>query len=393
MAVADAFGLLTMICIGLQAYHYVGYPMAVIGLARLFGKERAAGAPAPRPQVNLVVCAFNEAGVIAQKIENSLALDYPHFDVIVVADGSTDGTERIAERWSGGPRRLRVLFEPTRRGKSEAMNRGAAAATGEILVFSDANAFYRADALRRLILPFADPRVAVVSGHKTVRAAGDGAEGSALGASDGGYWSYEARLRDAESRLGATVATVGEMLAVRRDDWRPLPPGTINDDAYVAMTNLSRGRDVRFAADALSSEAPAGSSEAERRRRRRINAGRIQLLAMPGVWPWRRPAVLLAFVSHKVLRLALPLLLVTGLVANLATVALAPAWNLFALLLAGHLALLALVAAGFVSERRRRPWRLAHLAYHVVGSSLTVFGAFADVLSGRRTALWEKADR
>jgi poly-beta-1,6-N-acetyl-D-glucosamine synthase len=381
----------TVLCLGFQAYHYILYP-ALLGILVALRGARGRRPPEARPSATLIISAFNEAGVIAKKIDNSLALDPPPLEILVVADGSDDGTEQVAARYAEADERVRVLFDPERRGKAHAMNRGAEAAHGEVLVFSDANAFYARNAVSALLDAFSDPDVGVVSGSKTMRDFDDEPE-ALLTASDGLYWRYESFIRRKESELGATVASVGEIVAVRRADWRPIPAGTVNDDAWITMTNLARGRDVRYAPDAVSWERPSGSAAEERTRRRRINAGRFKLIAQPGVWPWRRPFVLLAFLSHKVLRLALPFLMIGGGVANLLLVALYDAHWVFVATLAVQLAGFLLAIAGYVADRTGRRWKLAHLAFHLVQSNLTVLAGLFDVLRGQQFTVWKKPAR
>ena len=385
------FAWLTAIMIGLQVYHYVLYP-CVLALLVVFRGRRAAVVIPSRPSVSLIICAYNEAGVIGRKIENSLALDPPPSEIVIVADGSSDGTDLAVTQLAKVHDQVKLLFEPSRSGKAAAMNRGAMIASGDILLFSDANAFYARGAIGALADGFADPNVSVVSGSKTVRDSEHEPEGL-LSASDGLYWRYETFIRRCESELGATVASVGEILAVRGSDWREIPANTVNDDAWITMTNLSRGRDVRFASEAVSWELPSGSSVEERIRRRRINAGRIKLLGQPEVWPWRRPIVLLAFVSHKVLRLALPFLMFGGMLFNVAVVLIHPAFGVFWVTLLLQFLAFALAAAGYVADRTKRRWKLAHLAFHVVQSNMTVLGAIVDIARGHQFTLWKKPSR
>ncbi len=386
---AKWMGWLTLICLGLQLYHYVLYPLILGVLARLVG--RAPAAAGPLPHMTMVICAHNEAGVIAAKIANSLALNPRPGQIIVVNDGSTDATLAVARQAAAGQPCLQVLDKPERGGKSAAMNYGAAAAAGEILIFSDASEMYEPEALAHLMAEFSDPRVAVVSGSHRLHPPRD--DRAMTGRSEGLYWRYEDFIRRAESRIGATVASVGSMLAVRAVDWRPLPPGTINDDAWITMSSLARGRDVRFAPGAVSWEEASESARAEQTRRRRITAGRILLLRYAEVWPWRRPAVLAAFLSHKVLRIALPLLMIGGLVANILAVALDPSRGLFVVTLLAQGAGGLLVLAGFMAERLGRKWRLPHLAYHVAQSNLSILLAMRDIVMGRSFLKWDKPSR
>lgn len=387
MFVDDSLTATAWVCIALQIYHYVGYP-ALVGLAAAIRGRSEAIKPVEWPKVSLVISAFNEAGLIARKVTESRALDYPALEVLVVADGSDDGTEEMARSAAGQDGSIHVLYRPERQGKAAAMNRGARAAQGDILLFSDANAFYERDAVKAMVAPFAASSVAVVSGSKTVSVVTEGTDGK-VAAPEGLYWRYETFIRRAESRLGSTVAVVGEILAVRREDWVPIPAGVVNDDAWIAMTNLARGRDVRFADNAVSREAPSPTGRIERTRRRRINAGRLRLLGTPGVWPWKRPWVLAAFVSHKAMRLALPFLMFGGFFASIASVIMQPDSRMMVLALAAQTAFLLLALSAQLGLR----WRIAKLALHIVSANLAVIEAIFDLLRGKSFTVWEKPAR
>ena len=238
------FAAVTLACVFLQLYQYALYPALLVVLAALRG-HRAAPADTPSETTSLIICAFNEAGVIAKKIENSLALDPPPGEIIIVDDGSDDGTAGTAASSSDTAVPLRVITGSPRNGKSSAMTRGAGEAAHEIFVFSDATEMYEPSAIRHLLNEFADPTVAVVSGTHRIKPLRS-TDGTGLaGRSEGLYWRYENKIRKSESDLGATVATVGAILAGRREDWHDLPPGTLHDDAWIEVSNLARGRNVR----------------------------------------------------------------------------------------------------------------------------------------------------
>jgi cellulose synthase/poly-beta-1,6-N-acetylglucosamine synthase-like glycosyltransferase len=257
--------------------------------------------PIAYPTVSVVIPAFNEAAVIAAKIENTKALTYPSpLEIIVVADGSDDSTEAVA-REAG----TRTLYEPERRGKSAALNRGVAVASGEVVVLTDANCMLAPRSVLALVAEMADPSVAVVSGSKTVT--GEGAHG----AGEGMYWRFEARLKDAEAAFGATMGAPGEVIAIRRSAFAPIPEDVINDDFHLTCEALRHGWRVTYAGDAQATEDVSARVADELERRTRIAAGTWQTtlghldLADP-----RRGWVALAFISHRVLRsVVTPLLL------------------------------------------------------------------------------------
>jgi biofilm PGA synthesis N-glycosyltransferase PgaC len=189
------------------------------------------------------------------------------------------------------------------------------------------------------------------------------------------------------------VAVVGEMLAIRRELYVPIPRRIISDDVYLCMQVLRAGRRVVFVADAVCVEGASASPSDEVARRRRITASRFQLLCSPSQWPWRRPGVLFALVSHKFLRLAVPWLLAAALLASLALVLGpdTPAWA-WVLLLAQVAAysLAAVGAAGAAPGRLARPARIA--AFFVAGHAASVSGAIA-YLTGRASPAWQRVRR
>ncbi|MGH9534420.1 MAG: glycosyltransferase, partial [Terriglobales bacterium] len=237
--------------------------------------------PAPAGFVSLIIAAHNEAAVIPARLANLAALDYPRdqVEVIVVEDGSVDGTAAAAAAAAAAlaehcpPLRVRVLSAPERQGKAAALNRAVAAAAGTILVFSDANNGFAADALRRLLAPLQDTRVGAVAGWKTVAA------DCGVGGGESVYWRFERWLMEREDRLGWVVNAAGEVLAMRRECFRPLPMGAVlNDDLFFALSVRAQGRRVAFAPAARSFEPPAANGGEEWRRRRRIAAGRWRAL-------------------------------------------------------------------------------------------------------------------
>ncbi|WP_448204598.1 glycosyltransferase family 2 protein [Azospirillum sp. sgz302134] len=386
---ADLLIVVTLLCLALQAYHYVGYPVLLRLLRAVAARLVRKGAE--QPAVSLIVSAYKEAAIIEAKLENALALDYPDLEIIVVADGPDDGTRAIVERYAG--RGVVGLFDPVRQGKSAAMTRAAARARGSILVFSDANAFYEPDAVSRLVENFADPEVGCVSGRKMVRAVDAAGNPSALGQSDGFYWRYESMIRRWESDIGSTVSVVGEMLAIRADLFPAIPAAIINDDAFLGLHALRTGQRVIYEPAAVCAEHPSNSMGDDLVRRRRMTAGRYQLLMDPANWPWSQPFAVLCLFSHKMLRLLLPFLMAGALAANAAQVALGPAPAAMQALLALQLAFYGMAVGGYVTERLGRRSRLLHIAYYLTATNIGALRGFFAYVLKTQTALWTRVDR
>jgi cellulose synthase/poly-beta-1,6-N-acetylglucosamine synthase-like glycosyltransferase len=328
------------VSLALVAYVYLGYPLLLAAWSRLRPRpvERGAGLPT----VSLVLAARNERERLGAKLENLFALDYPRelVQIVVSLDGSTDGSESIAARYAD--RRVVVLRSERHCGKAAALNRGVAAATGEIVVFCDARQRLEPGAVRALVADLADPTVGAVSGELVLLDA-DGRE-----AADGVglYWRYEKAVRAMESRIHSTVGATGALYAIRRELYRPLPEDVLLDDVMVPMRIVLDGKRTVFepAARAFDREAPP---ELEFARKVRTLAGNFQLLALaPELLSPRRTPVFVQFVSHKLGRLVVPHLLVVLLISNLFLLD-----GVYVVFLAGQCTWYLLATAGAVAAR------------------------------------------
>ncbi|HET9482453.1 MAG TPA: glycosyltransferase [Xanthomonadales bacterium] len=368
------------------AYAYLGYPLAIAARARLAPRPLHRE-PAALPTVSIVVIAHDAMPALAAKLANLDALDYPPelLEFVVASDGSRDGTAQLL-RDAREPR-LKALVFPARRGKSACLADAIAAATGEIIVFTDVRQQLEHGALRALAAALADPDVGCASGELRFRErAATGRPGYA--ASVGAYWRYEKWLRRNESRSGSVVGVTGAIYAARRALLPAVPPGIVLDDVYVPMAIAMRGARVVFEPGAVAWDEPSADAASEARRKRRTLAGNYQLVAaMPALLDPRRNPLWLRFVSHKLMRLAAPWLLLAAFVANLALFDQAPGWAaLFVLQAAGY----ALALAGVLSARLRTllPVRLA-----ATFLEMNAYAALAlfDWLSGRDLHLWRGA--
>jgi len=376
----------TLGCLGIIAYHYIGYPLLLATAAAL--RPNPVRRDTEYPSVSLIISAYNEDVVIEEKLRNTLKLQYPRelLQIIVVTDGSTDTTPELVERYHG--HEVVLLHKAERRGKSAAINRGAELASGDILVLSDANALYEPDALARLVSNFADQHVAAVSGCKKVRRTE-----AMVTESEGFYWRYESLIKKLESRLDSTVAVVGEMFAIRRKLFRPIPDDIINDDSYLMLSALNNGMRVIYEDRAVCSELGAQSVNSELVRRERIMAGRLQIIFRRQLWLRLRPLVAFQFFSHKVLRPFLGVFMGAALFANFAAVVVESNVTWLLILLLAQCCCYLLAILGWIAERTASRWRLPALAYYVIGSNLRSFNALRKYASGQQTVLWEKLPR
>jgi glycosyltransferase involved in cell wall biosynthesis len=298
------------VAMAIVAYAYAGYPLLTIGLSRLLGRTPAR--EPVTPPLTVIVAAHNEAARIAARVRDILDQDYPpeHLHVIVVDDGSDDGTAAAAD--IGDPR-VRVLRLDRNAGKAAALNAGIAAATTHLLVFADARQRFGRDALRLLVEPFADPEIGAVSGELEIESDVGGRP-----ADIGLYWRIETALRASEARLGWLHGVSGAIHAIRRELAPMLPTGLILDDMYLPISALFAGKWVWMVRGAVALDSASRSESEEFRRKLRTLAGNWQLVArLPRLLnPFTNP-VWFAFVSHKLSRLIAPWALIAAFIASL----------------------------------------------------------------------------
>jgi len=368
----------------LLAYIYLGYPLLLGLLAHLFPRSHRTD-EAYLPTVTLIISAYNEAAVIRGKIENSLALDYPHdrFSILVVSDCSDDYTDETV--LSFAPRGVALVRSPERRGKTAALNLALAGVQSEIVVFSDANAIYDRGAIRHLVRHFADPGVGYAVGHaryqeKTV---------SAAGGSEGAYWDLEVLLKRWESRFSSVVGGDGAIYAIRRTLYEPMLDTDINDFVNPLQIVVKGYRGV-FDEEAWCVERPAGQFGKEFARKVRIvNRGFSGFLRVPQACnPLRTGRFAWQLVSHKLLRWFSPYILC------LLFALMCLDWVLEPIRLPDQLSLticalgLALALAGWLLNRSSRAPTLLFLPYYFVLMNLaSALGVFYR-LRGRTISTW-----
>ncbi len=374
---------LLAISLAALAYTFVGYP-AVAALLAHARPRPLRTEPGFAPALSVIVLAFNEESEIEARVENLRALDYPaeRLELLVVTDGSDDATPERA-RATGAT----VIHESERRGKMAAMNRGADAARGEVLLFSDANNRYPADSAWAVVTPFADPAVGVVTGRKVI----DDGSGRPLDAVEGAYWRYEAKIRAWESASGSTTGVNGEMIAFRRDAFPAPPEGTMNEDFVQAMMAASAGWRVIYAPNAVSLERASATSGDELTRRSRLVTGRAQALVqlLPRMLR-TQPGLAFKLLSHKGLRPLVPVWMLAALASN-AVLAVDHVWALA--LLVAQLGFYALAALGWLAERLGRRSRLLFIPYYFCRANLATVRGLWQFATGRREAVWERVRR
>lgn len=376
--------ILLRACLGLLVYTHLGYGGLLALLARLRGARAAApsaaaeapGSPPPlRPRVSVIVPAYAEEAVIAARVANLRALDYPagRLEVIVACDGSPDGTAARA-RAAGAD----LVLELPRGGKIRAQDAAVKQAHGEILAFSDANALWAPDALRELVAAFADPRVGYACGQVRFLDQGGGNQ-------EGIYWRYEMALRSLESRLGSITAGNGAIYATRREAYLQVDP-VMGHDLSFPFNLVKRGWRAVYVPAARASEKMVPTVEGEFRRKCRMMSHTWAIVLRGGMLSPRGydPLYALMILSHRVLRYASPFLHLLAFAANLAL--LGEGW-VYVLLLALQLALLAAAALAPAV-----PARLLLVARYYVLTTLSPAVGLWDWLRHGVRAGWEPVE-
>ena len=359
---------------GALAWTHLGYPLAAAALARR--RPRRVRKGDVTPSVTVVVAAHDEADVIGRRVENLLALDYPpdRLEVVVASDGSTDGTADTVEALAAADARVRIERRP-REGKTAAQDAVVAGLKSEVVAFSDANATWAPDALRKLVRSFADPDVGYVCGRLELEQP-DGTSREPL------YWRYELWVRESESALAGITAGNGAIYAVRREDYRESDPRVGHDLGFPYLM-AQAGRRPVYEPDALAVEKAAGEPEDEFGRRIRMHAqGWLHLLSGRMLRP-AEPLYLAQLLSHRVLRYGSGILHVALLATSIALAARGPVYRMA---LAKQLAWLGLAAAG----RLRLPLPGAAIAYHYLLLTAATIPGLARALRGDVPAVWEK---
>jgi cellulose synthase/poly-beta-1,6-N-acetylglucosamine synthase-like glycosyltransferase len=293
--------------LGALAWTQAGYPVVAAALARL--RTRPVRKRDLTPTVSVIVTAHNEEDVIERRLDNLLALDYPReqLELVVASDASTDRTDELVERRPG----VRLLRCP-RGGKVAAQNRAVRETRGEILAFSDANAQWKPDALRKLLRNFADPDIAYVCGGHFYEAA-DGTN------REGTYWRFESWLRRNESALGSITGGIGPIYAVRRSDYVDVDP-RFGHDLALPYLMVQRGRRAVFEPEAVAWEKPSRDIEDEYRRKVRMFEHCWLIVLRGRMLRGLGPTYLLEIVSHRHLRYASGLLHLALLGSSIALV-------------------------------------------------------------------------
>jgi cellulose synthase/poly-beta-1,6-N-acetylglucosamine synthase-like glycosyltransferase len=365
----------------LLAYVYVGYPILLGLLAKLFPRNHRSQ-EGFLPSITILISAYNEATVIGDKIENTLRLDYPKslLEIIVVSDCSSDGTDKIVSEYAA--RGVRLIRQNVRRGKSCGLNLAVSQARGEVVVFSDANAMYRCDALQNFARHFADPKIGYVVGNAQYL---EGLLVSQSARSEGLYGRLEIWLKRKESQFDSVVGGDGAIYAIRRELYSPLLSTDINDFVN-PLQIIARGYRGLFDSSIVCFERAADTFGQEFRRKVRIVSRALNAVRrVPGVLnPLRNPRHFWMLASHKLLRWLGAFFLMSALLASLMQSS--EAFYLWAAV--GQIAFYLIALTGWRMQGRSQSLKLVSLVFYFCVVNLASLIGCVKCFRGNLSSTW-----
>lgn len=360
-------------------YVYIGYPL-LISLIAAIKPQRVQKNDDHEPSVTLIISAYNEAAVIQQKLENCLALDYPQekLEIMVCSDASTDETDAIVQRFAS--QGVTLLRLPERKGKTAGQNLAVSHAHGEIIVFSDANAFYRSDAIRKIVRNFFDPSVGCVCGELVYVPDGK----NPIGEAENVYWDYEKFLKRQESRAASILGANGSIYAVRKQLYVPLADDIISD-LIEPLRTIEQGYRVVYEPAALCFERTMSNFQEEYQRKKRIiNRSFSSLLQHRSFLnPIKYPMLSFQLFSHKILRWLIAFYLPILFVVNLFLLRM----RFFQITFVLQCLFYAAALFGYVMERKRYHNFLFYAPFYYCLVNLASFQAIVGFLVKRKTVV------
>ncbi len=389
-----ALKIVFWICLILVFYTYIGYGMllwVLVNIKRLiYGKQKKRELPPDNelPEVTLMICAYNEQDIVDSKMENTRQIKYPKLKVVWVTDGSNDHTNDYLAKYHD----VEVIYSPERRGKTAALNHGLSLVKSELVVMTDANTMLNPESIQEIVRCFMDPKVACVAGEKRVAARH---EGQAAAEGEGLYWKYESTLKRWDGELYSAMGAAGELCAIRRSLYEPMPENALLDDFVMSLRMVDKGYKIAYTADAYAMEYGSADLTEESKRKRRIAAGGLQ-----SIWwlrnmmnPLHQPVVAFQFVSHRVLRWSItPIALLLLIPLNVLLVFL-KAGNIYTWIWVLQLVFYLAAYLGYLLEQYGRRNKLLYVPYYFLFMNLNVFRGMTYLRTHKSSGAWEKAKR
>ena len=369
----------SLVCV---VHSYIVYPLIVAAWAAL-KTSRATPTLSELPRVSLMMSVYNEEHVIREKLANLVAVQYPEekLEILIGSDGSTDSTEALV-RESALPNVTLTSFD-RRRGKAAVLNDLVSKATGEILLFSDANTFYAPDAVRNLVRHFGEKEVGGVCGNLRLKAAvrNSGGKGEAA------YWQYENVIKQCEGKIRTTFGATGGIYALRRNLYRMLPTKkAITDDFLLPLYAVMEGYRMLYDPDAIGWEETTPSTVREFQRKARIGAQNFNgIVEIRSLLHPRHGFISFGLISHKLIRWFIPILL---LLIFISSIFLVPLGGIYTGYFIAQCVFLGMAVLGWYLDRHSKPVLLFTMPYYFLVANAALLTGFFRFLRGSQMTAW-----
>lgn len=380
-------------------YTYAGYALLIWCLVLI--KRLFVGTPpelildeTKLPNVCLFVTAYNEADVVAQKVDNSFNLNYPKEKVqyLWLTDGSTDGTPEMLKKYPG----VQVEHQPERRGKIHAMNRGMQFVKAPVVIFSDGNTILGENAILEIVRQFENEKVGCVAGEK--RIVGQ-KQDTAASSGESLYWRLESFIKKMDAELSSAVGAAGELFAIRTHLYEEVEKDTLLDDFIISLKIAGKGYRIAYTPKAVATERASASVKEELKRKTRIAAGGMQtIFRLPELLnPFRYGWLSFQYFSHKVLRWTIaPFSLLLIFFVNFLIVIELQLWtnyNLYTLFLYFQIVMYLVALIGWLIENQQVRLKLFFVPYYFAAMNYASVKGVIRYLKGRQSVVWEKSKR
>lgn len=376
----------------LIAYSYVIYP----ALLWFFSKRVKTEEPTDSkeedfPTMTLFITAYNEEKYINEKVANSQELIYPKDKLkqVWLTDGSTDQTNELLANYP----HISVFYNPERKGKTNAINRGMQFVDTELVVFSDANTLLNAEALLNIARKFENKKVGCVAGEKRIFTK---AKNNVAAFGEGFYWKYESFLKQLDAKLGSTIGAAGELFGIRTSLFSNIPDDMILDDFLISMRIAMQGYKIDYSPNAFAIENPSANIDEEMKRKIRIAAGSIQATVRLKklLNPFRYKFLSVQYLSHKVLRwIVIPYLLPMLIIVNLVIICQKKVPNIYLITAFLQATMYILALLGKWLKNKNISWNFIFIPYYFFMANYAMYLGLFRYSKGKQTVIWEQAKR
>ena len=388
--------VLFWILMGIVIYTYVGYAVVLYLLLffkRLFFKKKENNKidETNLPEVTLLICAYNEEDVIAEKMKNTLAINYPKdkFKIVWATDGSNDRTNELLAQY----KEVTVLFRPERKGKTAALNRAIEFIKTPIVIFTDANTYINSEAVREIATCFEEKKVGCVAGEKRIEVRSE--DGIAAGG-EGFYWKYESALKRWDGELYSAMGAAGELFAIRTELFEKMSEDTLLDDFILSLRIVQRGYKIAYCDKAYAIENGSANLEEEKKRKIRISAGGLQsiwrLRSLMNIFKYG--VISFQFISHRVLRWSITPFALMGLIPTNVLLVLMNTGDLYLIIWLLQVLFYTAASIGYYQSANNKRAGLFYIPCYFLFMNLNVFGGIKYLIRKERgSGVWEKAKR